>query len=67
MASGKTAVVNNKRCVACGACENQCPKAAIKVYCGCYAAVTEDNCVGVRYVFKNMSCRQHKLKREVKL
>ena len=46
MASGKTAVVNNKRCVACGACENQCPKAAIKVYCGCYAAVTEDNCVG---------------------
>ena len=23
MASGKTAVVNNKRCVACGACENQ--------------------------------------------
>ena len=41
MASGKTAVVNKKRCVACGACE-----AAIKVYCGCYAAVTEDNCVG---------------------
>ena len=46
MASGKTAVVNKKRCVACGACENQCPKAAIKVHCGCYAAVTEDNCVG---------------------
>lgn len=40
------ASVNKKVCVACGACENVCPKAAIAVWRGCYAGVDLDRCVG---------------------
>lgn len=46
MASKKYAVVNKERCVACGACAKECPKAAIAVWRGCYAVVNEDICVG---------------------
>ena len=40
------AIVNKNDCVACGACTKACPKAAISIYKGCYAAVDSDNCVG---------------------
>lgn len=40
------AFVHKDVCVACGACENVCPKKAIKVKYGISAAVDEDNCVG---------------------
>lgn len=40
------ASVMEKRCVACGACEKICPKAAIAVWKGCYARVDRDQCVG---------------------
>ena len=40
------AYVNKRRCVACGACENVCPKSAIAVYRGMFAKVDGDICVG---------------------
>ena len=40
------ASVDNKRCVACGVCENTCPLVAVKVHRGCYAVVEETLCVG---------------------
>ena len=46
MQSKKCAVVNENRCVACGACTKKCPKNAIRVWKGCYAAVNTDICVG---------------------
>ena len=39
MLSKKLAAVDKTRCVACGVCENTCPLGAVKVRCGCYAAV----------------------------
>lgn len=42
----KSAVVNCKICVACGACTKACPRAAISVYRGRYAVVEEMKCVG---------------------
>ena len=42
----KIAVVDQKRCVACGACVNACPKGAITIWKGCYAKVEETKCVG---------------------
>ena len=42
----KVAVVNTSRCVACGACENACPRGAITVHRGCYSVVKPDLCVG---------------------
>ena len=42
----KLAVVDRRICVACGACVKACPKNAISVYRGCYAAVNEAACVG---------------------
>ena len=42
----KVAVVDQKRCVACGACVNACPKGAITIWKGCYAKVEETKCVG---------------------
>ena len=42
----KVAYVDREKCVACGACVKVCPKEAISVYRGCYAAVDEEKCVG---------------------
>lgn len=46
MASKKVAAVDRSVCVACGACQNVCPKEAIRVIRGCYAKVSEEICVG---------------------
>ena len=46
MASKKYAVVEENRCVACGACENVCPRGAIRVEKGCFAKVDKEKCVG---------------------
>ncbi len=46
MLSERLAVVDKARCAACGVCENTCPLGAVKVYCGCYAAVQADRCAG---------------------
>lgn len=42
----KTAEVDRKRCVACGACTESCPRGAVSVWRGCYAAVDPARCVG---------------------
>ena len=42
----KLAVVDRGVCVACGVCVKNCPKGAISVYRGCYAAVEKEICVG---------------------
>ncbi|MBR4599074.1 MAG: 4Fe-4S binding protein, partial [Treponema sp.] len=39
MKSKKYASVDEKRCVACGACANVCPRGAISVVHGCFARV----------------------------
>ncbi len=44
----KKAIVDRSLCVACGCCVNVCPKSAISVYKGLYAAVNNDLCVGCR-------------------
>ena len=46
MAVKKYAEVNKKICVACGVCMKSCPKAAIKIFRGCFAAVDRNLCVG---------------------
>ncbi len=40
------ASVTETICVACGACEKICPKAAVAVWKGCYAKVDMEKCVG---------------------
>ena len=40
------AFVDQKTCGACGVCMKACPKGAISIYRGCYAAVEEGKCVG---------------------
>lgn len=42
----KRAVVSKASCVACGACGNVCPRDAVSVYKGCYAAVDPAKCIG---------------------
>lgn len=42
----KKAVVNTGVCVACGACMKICPRGAISIFRGCFAAVDEAKCVG---------------------
>lgn len=42
----KFANVNRQICVACGCCETVCPRQAIHVVNGCYAAVNGERCVG---------------------
>jgi len=42
----RIAQVNRDMCVACGTCENVCPRGAIKIVGGVYAKVQEDKCVG---------------------
>lgn len=46
MTSKRFAKADRRRCVSCGACENECPKDAIKVWRGCYAVVNEARCIG---------------------
>lgn len=46
MGAKRCAGVDRNRCVSCGACMKECPKGAIKVFCGCYAMVDETLCVG---------------------
>ena len=41
----KQAVIQQGRCVSCGACTKVCPKGALSIYRGCYAVVG-DACVG---------------------
>lgn len=40
------AMADKSTCVACGACENVCPKDAIAVWKGCYAKVNSEKCIG---------------------
>ena len=42
----KLAFVDKDICVACGVRMKSCPKGAISIYRGCYAAVDEAKCVG---------------------
>ena len=42
----KLAEINKHICVACGVCMKTCPKEAISIWRGCYAAVTPEKCVG---------------------
>jgi len=42
----KLAFVDQKICVACGACMKACPRNAISIYRGCYAVVEASKCVG---------------------
>lgn len=42
----KKATVNTGICVACGACKKVCPRGAISICRGCFAAVDETKCVG---------------------
>ena len=42
----KCAVIDQSICVACGVCSKACPRDAISVYRGCYAAVNAADCVG---------------------
>jgi ferredoxin len=44
--SSRHAVVNIAACVACGTCEDVCPRGAIHIYQGQYAKVQEERCVG---------------------
>jgi len=46
MKSKRYANVNKDRCVACGACTNECPREAINVVQGCFANVDKEMCVG---------------------
>ena len=42
----KIAVVNFRRCVACGVCLKTCPRQAIHIEHGCFASVSPEKCVG---------------------
>jgi ferredoxin len=44
--SPRHAVVDIAACVACGTCEDVCPRGAIHIYQGQYAKVQEERCVG---------------------
>lgn len=44
--SPRHAVVDIADCVACGTCEDVCPRGAIHIYQGQYAKVQEERCVG---------------------
>lgn len=46
MAGKRYAKVDERRCVACGACVKECPRDAISVWNGCYAKVDAETCVG---------------------
>ena len=42
----KKAMVLLEECVACGCCQKVCPRQAISIYKGMFAAVAEDLCIG---------------------
>ena len=42
----RLASVDKNVCVACGVCVKSCPKGAISVFRGCFAAVDAAGCVG---------------------
>lgn len=44
--SKRYAVVDEKRCVACGECAFSCRKSAVSIKAGCFAFVDRDKCVG---------------------
>ena len=44
--SPRHAVVDIAACVACGTCEDVCPRGAMVIYQGVYAKVQEERCVG---------------------
>ena len=46
MLSKRVAQVDRDRCVACGACAKVCPRQAVSVWRGCWAAVDAVCCVG---------------------
>ena len=62
MKSKKCAEVNKERCVSCGACAEECPKAAISIWKGCYAVVDTDMCVGCGKCVQTCPTRSIKLK-----
>ena len=64
----KCAIVDQKICVACGACAKACPKGAISVYRGCYARVDSEKCMGCGLCAKACpaSCITLKERSEVK-
>ena len=43
----KLAAIDQTRCIACGVCENTCPLGAVRVRCGCYAAVEAERLAAV--------------------
>lgn len=53
MKSRKYAVVDKKRCVACGECTCSCRIYAVSIKNGCYACVDKDRCVGCGLCIKN--------------
>lgn len=46
MLSKRFAQADRTRCVSCGACMNECPRDAIRIHHGCYAAMDALRCVG---------------------
>lgn len=44
--SKRLAKINKDYCAACGACTKVCPKGAISIYKGCYAAINAKLCLG---------------------
>ena len=46
MLSKRVAQVDRDRCVACSACAKVCPRQAVSVWRGCWAAVDIVRCVG---------------------
>ena len=44
--SKKNAIVDKKRCVACGECIISCRKNAVSINAGCFAVVDANICVG---------------------
>lgn len=42
----KIATVDQRICVACGACTKVCPREAIHIFAGCYAKVDAVRCIG---------------------
>lgn len=46
MASKRVALVEDRRCVACGSCVKVCPLGAVRVWRGVVALVDKGRCVG---------------------
>lgn len=42
----KSAFVSEGGCVACGACENECPRDTVAVWRGCFAKINREKCIG---------------------